>query len=343
MTRTDRGGPHRVLAEAIGNLPGGLVAVPTTPDHLDALTSLQRTCDLAGCGHTSTNVQEVRDELSDPECGWARGSATVWRGAELVGALTIVDGLATGHGWMLDVYARPGDPDTLAIQDLLIAAAIEEGRARWTVLDPRSELPAPTAKSGCFVGDTALRADLERWGFAEVRRFWRMRIDHASPRHAGTGTSGADRYLLRRFRDVDSEFRALHAAHMDAFSGHFDFTPADYPTWRAHVGGDTMDPSQWIVCEHEGSIVGFAVGSNRYASEGCGYVRAIGVLAEHRGRGLARRMLMARFADDAARGLRSTLLHVDAANTTGATRLYESVGMATDSATVWSHRPLLDP
>ena len=45
-------------------------------------------------------------------------------------------------------------------------------------------------------------------------------------------------------------------------------------------------------------------------------------------------------ADDVARGFISTILHVDATNPTGATRLYESVGMAADSEFAFFHRSL---
>ena len=45
-------------------------------------------------------------------------------------------------------------------------------------------------------------------------------------------------------------------------------------------------------------------------------------------------------ADDVQRGFLSTILHVDATNPTGATALYESVGMVADSEFVGFHRPL---
>lgn len=115
-----------------------------------------------------------------------------------------------------------------------------------------------------------------------------------------------------------------------------------YEQWDAFVSGGTEDPTQWLIAEHEGRAVGYARGSNRYASEGCGYVASLGVVREARGQGVARALLTARFADDSARGRIATVLHVDAENPTGATRLYESVGMGVDSESVWFFRPLLD-
>ena len=51
---------------------------------------------------SSTNIEEITDHLTDPECDWAYGSATVGRGADVVGVSFVFDGLATGRGWMID-------------------------------------------------------------------------------------------------------------------------------------------------------------------------------------------------------------------------------------------------
>lgn len=237
-----------------------------------------------------------------------------------------------------------------------------EGRRRWAELPADPQRPAPVAKSGCYARDALTRTDLEHRGFAVVRRFWRMRIDHAAaggradqpqvdapqvdaeqvaaPQVDAPLTAGA--YTIRRFEDVDADWRGMHAAFNAAFLDHFDFTPMQFEAFREHLLGGTEDQGQWLIAEREGVVAGFARGSNRYASEGCGYVASLGVVREHRGAGVARALLRARFADDVARGFTVTLLHVDASSPTGATRLYESVGMTADSEILWLHRPLLD-
>jgi ribosomal protein S18 acetylase RimI-like enzyme len=332
-------------------LPEGHVVRPTGPGDVAAITALMRAADIAGCGHTSTNTEQVSDDLADPDCGWELGSATVWRGADLVGTAVVYDGLADGRGWMFDVYARPGDPRGRAILGALIDATLREGRYRWDALYMDPELPLPTAKSGCYVNDGAVRAELEQRGFAEVRRFWRMKVDHWSVEGlhpsggqgpADTSDAGAlpDGYRLRPFRGDEEDWRGVHAAMSAAFLDHFDFTPLGFDAWRGHMDGQTVDPTQWIVAEHGGQIVGYAMGSNSYASDDCGYVASIGVIREHRGRGIARALLRARMADDVERGFLSTILHVDATNPTGATHLYESLGMVADSEFAGFHRPL---
>ena len=343
---------RRVLAGQVTDLPEGHVVRPIGPEDVAALTALERASDIAGCGHSTTNIEEVSDELADPDCGWEYGAAAVWRGSDLVGGVLAFDGLTSGRGWMFDVYARPGDPRERLILGSLIDAALREGRYRWDALYMDPDVPLPTAKTGGYANDGALRAEVEQRGFSEVRRFWRMKVDHWSV----TGLSGpaADEspsrgpglgrvpggYVIRPFRDVEAEWRDVHAALSLAFLDHFDFTPLEYDPWREHHAGQTEDPTQWIVAEHDGQIIGYAMGSNRFASEDCGYVASIGVLPEHRGRGVARALLRARMADDVARGFISTILHVDATSPTGATALYESVGMVADSETVWFHRAL---
>lgn len=343
---------RRVLAQAVMDLPEGHVARATGPDDVAAITALMRAVDIAGCGHTSTNIEAVSDELADPECGWEYGSAAVWRGTDLVGAALVFDGLVAGRGWFLDAYARPGDPRARVILGALIDGALREGRYRWDALYLDPDVPLPIAKTGGYANDGALRAELEQRGFVEVRRYWRMKVDHWSVEGlTGQGSDDADAdpagvralpggYVLRPFRDVESEWRDVHAVLSLAFLDHFDFTPLEFDAWRETMHGATVDPTQWIVAESDGGIVGYALGSNTYASEDCGYVASIGVLREHRRHGVARALLLARMADDVARGFLSTILHVDATSPTGATRLYESVGMVADSEFVGFHRPL---
>jgi mycothiol synthase len=343
---------RRPLAQEITGLPEGLTARPSQAGDVEGITALVRAVDIAGCGHSSTNIEEITDYLADPECDWAYGSATVWRGSELVGVAFVFDGLATGRDWMIEVYATPGDPRAHGIHGSLIDGALREGRYRWDALYMDPEVPLPVAKTGCYVNDGALRADVEQRGFVEVRRFWRMKVDHwsvdglrsgAAAHPQGTSAGSVrlpDGYTMRAFRDVDADWRGVHHASSTSFVDHFDSTPLDFDTWRQRHQGGTEDIGQWIVAEYDGQIVGFILGSNRFASEDCGFVASLGVLPEHRGRGVARALLLARMADDIERGLLSTILQVDATNPTGATALFESVGMVADSEFVGFQRPL---
>jgi ribosomal protein S18 acetylase RimI-like enzyme len=58
-----------------------------------------------------------------------------------------------------------------------------------------------------------------------------------------------------------------------------------------------------------------------------GYLGALGVRRPWRGRGYGRALLLYSFREFRLRGMSRATLGVDAANPTGATALYESVGM----------------
>jgi len=76
----------------------------------------------------------------------------------------------------------------------------------------------------------------------------------------------------------------------------------------------------------DGAVVGVLPAADRSA-DGGGWVRNLGVLTAHRGRGIARVLFDRAFATFHARGFTWAGLGVDRANETGACRLYVSAGM----------------
>src|SRR5437773_1127836 len=86
----------------------------------------------------------------------------------------------------------------------------------------------------------------------------------------------------------------------------------------------TFDPTLWLLAKDAGEPVGAltaSVGDDR------GWVDYLGVLEPFRGRGIGAALLQRTFAAIAARGIRRILVSVDSENPTGATGLYERVGM----------------
>jgi ribosomal protein S18 acetylase RimI-like enzyme len=61
--------------------------------------------------------------------------------------------------------------------------------------------------------------------------------------------------------------------------------------------------------------------------EGAGWIDVVGVRRAWRGRGIAKALLRRTFEGFASLGVTRVLLNVDAESPTGATRLYESLGM----------------
>ena len=85
----------------------------------------------------------------------------------------------------------------------------------------------------------------------------------------------------------------------------------------------------------------FRLEDNEPNRNGGGYVGAMGVKRAWRGKGLGRALLLRTFAEFYSRGVPRVTLGVDAESPTGATKLYESVGMTIESAGVVYEKALV--
>ena len=135
-----------------------------------------------------------------------------------------------------------------------------------------------------------------------------------------------------RVVDPSSDIPALADAVRDSFRDHYGFveTPQQRQIDQLNhwASAPSHDPALWWVAVAGGEIVGFNLCDA--ASEGdeeVGHVATLGVLREHRRAGLGRALLLTAFNAFFDRGKRGASLGVDADSLTGATRLYESVGM----------------
>jgi mycothiol synthase len=195
--------------------------------------------------------------------------------------------------------------------DLIEARLGEEGAERlhsWTV-----------------AGDTAADALFEGRGYREVRRFWEMAIElEGEPPEAPADVEPFD----------EGDAKAFHAALEEAFADHWEQRPEPFEEWWERQRRRTnFDPSLWFVIRDGDELAGVV---RNEARPPAGYVGAIGVRRAWRGRGYGRALLLHSFREFRRRGMTRATLGVDAANPTGATHLYESVGMHVDlEVIVW--------
>ena len=179
--------------------------------------------------------------------------------------------------------------------------------------------------SWTVAGDTAADELFRSRDYREVRRFWEMAIElDDDPPEAP-----AD---VEPFTEGDAE--AFHAALEESFAEHWEHSPESFDEWWERQRRRTnFDPSLWFVIRDGDELVGVV---RNEARPPAGYVGAIGVRRDWRGRGYGRALLLYSFGEFHRRGLRHVTLGVDAANATGATQLYESVGMhAEQENVVW--------
>jgi mycothiol synthase len=192
-----------------------------------------------------------------------------------------------------------------------------EGRAR--------ERGFVRALGGHWDGNMALKALLEQAGYRLIRHSWRMRVALADVVEEPAWPQGI---TVRAFRPGDE--RVFYDVHQESFADHWEHDEPDpYDEW-AHwlLQPPAFQPELWFLAEEDGEPAGIEINHERLPEEpGVGWIGILGVRREWRRRGLGRALLLHAFHEFRARGLTAAGLGVDAASLTGATRLYESVGM----------------
>jgi ribosomal protein S18 acetylase RimI-like enzyme len=115
---------------------------------------------------------------------------------------------------------------------------------------------------------------------------------------------------------------AVFEAHEEAFSDHWGHTRGTYEEWLHRFS--ERDLSLWFIAWDGDQVAGYSLCRFRM---GIGWVGTLGVRRPWRKRGLGEALLLHSFAEFHRRGMQTIGLGVDAANPTGATRLYQKAGM----------------
>jgi mycothiol synthase len=165
-------------------------------------------------------------------------------------------------------------------------------------------------------------------GYREARRFWDMAIelDDAPPE-----PSLPAGLTLETFREEGAQ--PFYDALDESFQDHWEHQSTPFEEWweRKRSAPD-YDPTTWFLVRDGDEVAG--VVRNDPDRNGGGVVGALGVRRPWRGKGLGRALLVRSFAEFHGRGIHRVTLGVDAANPTGATQLYESVGMTAEQEQV---------
>ena len=170
--------------------------------------------------------------------------------------------------------------------------------------------------------DESARRLLEVRGYREVRRHWELTLELREPPPEPELPAG---FSIETFNELDA--REWHAATMETFEALWGFAPLSFEDWWSMRAGD--DYSLWFMARSGGEIAAFA--RCEADRRGGGLVGEIGVRERWRQRGFARALLLHAFRELRERGAERVGLVVDSVNATGATRLYESVGMRVEA------------
>ena len=212
------------------------------------------------------------------------------------------------------------------IDDVSIAAGIvhprAKGRGLGTELLERNERRArerevPRIHQFALGADPAAHELLKRHGYTDVRHFYEMAIELAAPPEL-------TEIPVETYTEEDA--RAFHHAIDEAFQDHWEHHSIAFDEWwERHTSKPDYDPSLWFLIRDGDELA--AVVRNEGGRTGGGYVAAIGVRRPWRGKGYAKALLLRTFKEFYDRGQTRVTLGVDASSPTGATHLYERVGM----------------
>jgi len=297
-------------------IPRGYSVRAATWDDLPAVLAMIRLCDISDWGSPDYGEEDLRHDWGMPELELARDTWLVMEEG----------GTPIGYTWLL---ARA---DHTALDTWGTVHPDHRGRGVGRSLLGLMELRAgehaalaPAEREvrlhNHIVGtDRQAHTLLEASGYLLARHSWRMDVKLEAEPVVPEPPAGIS---VRSFRP-EGDARTVHAVVEEAFAEHWGWVPRSFEDWAAVRLGERLDPELWFLASDGPEVAGVLLGG---VSDGIGWVETLGVRPAWRGRGIGEHLLRLSFAEFYRRGLPDVSLNVDAGNETGATRLYERVGM----------------
>ncbi|NEA33050.1 GNAT family N-acetyltransferase [Streptomyces sp. SID13031] len=301
----------------MAGLPDGMTVRPMRLDDAPAIQAHLSSYSISLIGVHQYSPEGVVNFLREPALDLATDTWLVSSGDEITGSAATVR-----MAGRVNLEVSSGDRD---VAGWLLDQAIEHATERAR----ESGEPELLMALGMLRADRQLAELAQEHGLALATSTDRMKIEHTGPVDPPAVPSGV---TVHRGASDEKVRRAGHQVIAESFADQPTAVPRPYDEWvESRDSRSTFDWSGLTVLELDGRPVAVREWDRNYvSSENCGYIGRLGVLAEARGRGLARFLLRDQFALDAAAGLSGTLLHVDTSNPTPAVKLYVSAGMRPD-------------
>ena len=309
-------------------LPAGLTVRPPTMDDIPIMVEFITRTSLYDTGESTITEESLRRQFTMPG---ADVSDFAWLIFTEDTEQLVSIGLTIGFPPYVQQYSLIGvDPDYR--DEHLIDYGMQQIFTRAETYIPKApENARVTVMMGVDGRNDWIQGVLNYYGFEKVRGFFEMQIDMETLPPIPHFPDGI---LLRPF-NTDSGFSELYDAVEDAFQdhyGHVDREKRDeesYQRWLHNITrGGEYDPSLFYVLVEGDEIVGMSLCQPDQPSKpDIGYVSILGIRRQWRGKGLAKALLYHTFTEFYKRGTFKVSLGVDAQSLTGATKLYEKVGM----------------
>jgi len=175
--------------------------------------------------------------------------------------------------------------------------------------------------NGMSAADKSAREIHESEGYKLIRHHWMMEANLTEAPKVIPFPAGIE---LRPFIK-ETQGYLMFQTEDESFRDHWGHVPGNFNNWKLRkIEREEFDPMLWHVAWDDDQIAGYA--QTRYRN-GVGWIGNLGVRRPWRKRGLGEALLLHAFSEFYKRGMHTIGLGVDASNPTGATRLYQKVGM----------------
>ena len=288
----------------------GYTARPLTTGDAHAVFELMAEGDVEALGQVVIEEADIVGDWQRPSFDIARHSIGVYDGERLVGYAEVYQGR-----WAEAAVA-------LRHRGHGIGTALARWTQRLSCRDGKGLVGMPVPEGSA--GERLLQA----LGYEVLWTSWVLEMPSGKdiePQPVGEG------YSIRA-ADGDADHRAAHHVVDEAFLEWSDRDPESFEDFAA---GSVLRPGfePWhlrLMLDPSGAIVGVSL---LITNDELGYVAKLAVHRDHRGRGLARALLVDSFAVAREHGTSRSELSTD--SRTGALGLYEKVGMEVTS--LWRH------
>jgi ribosomal protein S18 acetylase RimI-like enzyme len=306
-------------------LPAGYWARPVTLDDAEAAAVLTNACHIALTGKPTITGEEIRSDWQTPTMNLATNTLAVLApDGALAGIAELWGSAPHVHNF---VFAE--------VHPQHQGCGIGTVLAGWATARGHQLVPQAPADARVVLRQFKMNADeaaarlLRDQGYELTRHNLRMVIDFDGPPAEPALPAGL---TIRPFVRGQEE-RDLLLAIREEFRDHWGNVESpfeqDYQEWLHFLDTNpTCDPLLFFVAMDGGEIAGTVLCQAKWAEDlDTGWIYALGVRRPWRRRGLAQALLQRCFVALYGRGKRRARLGVDAQSLTGATRLYEKVGM----------------
>lgn len=307
----------------------GFQVRPATYDDLPQVVPMVNAAEMERTGAGDWTIKHMHDIWEQPDFELATSTRLV----------AAPDGSIVGFVELWDHIDPPVNPWIWQrVHPLWHSSGIGCALVTWaldTSLRALDRLPADARLAPKIAAPSTHRPSIELFdsmGLTPCRYSWRMLIDLHEPVPEPQWPAGIEVRTLRFPEDLEATFRAEE----EAFEEHWGYVKISFEEgfryWKSQrFEASGLKPELWFLALAGDQIAGLVNSQERAPTDARkGWIHTLGVRKAYRRRGLGQALLLHTFRALQQRGVPAAYLFVDAANKTGATRLYQRVGMRVD-------------